>query len=42
LSGAGTSWPTGYAATVSFKEGTDMDAVYVDQQSMNTYVVQQG
>ena len=39
LEGHGLDWPTGLAATVTFAAGTDMDAVRVDSQSRNTYVV---
>jgi len=40
LGGSGLDWPTGLAATVTFEAGTDLDAVKIDQGSMNTYVVQ--
>jgi predicted component of type VI protein secretion system len=39
LSGQGHQWPLGHAATVTFEADTDMDAVAVDYDSMNTYLV---
>jgi len=40
LGGGGLDWPTGLAATVTFEADTDMDAVHIDYESMNTYIVQ--
>ena len=40
LGGGGLQWPNGHAATVTFEAGTDMSAVRVDFDSINTYVVQ--
>lgn len=41
LGGAGTSFPTGHVATVTFEAGTDMAGVSIDYSSMNSYVVVQ-
>lgn len=40
LGGTGLSWPLGHVATVTFAAGTDVHAVRVDYDSMNTYLVQ--
>jgi len=40
LGGNGLSWPAGLAATVTFEGDTDIAAVQIDYDSMNTYIVQ--
>jgi hypothetical protein len=39
LGGAGLAWPSGLAATVHFSASTDMNAVAIDYESFNTYIV---
>lgn len=41
LSGSGTAWPIGHAATVTFEADTNMAALTIDYGSMNSYVVLQ-
>jgi len=40
LGGNGLDWPTGRVATVTFEANTDIAAVQIDYDSMNTYIVQ--